>query len=40
VKGDNGVFGKDKLSIFNIVKGEHVVSGFSFDDGTVLHFEL
>ena len=40
VKGDNGVFGKDKLSIFNIVKGEHVVSGFSFDDGSVIHFEL
>ena len=40
VKGDNGVFGKDKLSIFNIVKGEHVVSGFSFDDGSVVHFEL
>ena len=40
VKGDNGVFGKNKLSIFNIVKGEHIVSGFSFDDGSVLHFEL
>ena len=40
VKCDNGVFGKDKLSIFNIVNGEHVVSGFSFDDGSVVHFEL
>ena len=40
VKGDNGVFGKDKLPIFNIVKGEHVVSGFSFDDGTVFHCEM
>ena len=40
VKGDNGVLGKDKLSIFNIVKGEYVVSRFSFDDGSVVHFEL
>jgi len=40
VKGDDGVLGENKLSIFNIVKGEHIVSGFSFDHGTVLHCEV
>ena len=40
VKGDHGMLGEDKLSIFNLVKGENIVSGFSFDHGTVLHCEV
>jgi hypothetical protein len=40
VKGDHGMLGEDKLSIIKFLEGEHVVSGFSFDHGTVLHCEV
>jgi hypothetical protein len=40
VEGDDGVLGENNLASIKFLEGENIVSGFSFDHGTVLHCEV